>query len=291
MTEVIGRRAVLYGLAGATLRVPQVAFAQSPRRVRRVVLFSGLPRWKDTVSDGLRDLGWVVGGPAAIRVAMKATATVPIVAIDLESDPVASGFVKSLARPGKNVSGIWMDLPQLAGKQLQFLRETVPGLRRVGVVWDDRIGRPQWTEAQSAARASNVSLQAVALHEVSETDDVVKRLLVERPQAILALTAPVVFRALSRLAELAIQHGLPSISPFSTYPDFGGLMAYGPDFVAMYRQTSSYVDRILRGANVGDLPVERPSKFVLILNVKTAKALGIAMPRLLLLTADQVIGQ
>src|SRR5262245_48829373 len=125
--------------------------------------------------------------------------------------------------------------------------ETVPGRSRVGVVWDDRIGAPQWTETRSAARASNLSVQAVTLHDVAQTDDVMKRLLVERPQALLFLTAPVVLHALPRLTALAIQHRLPSISPFSTYPESGGLMACGPDFPEMYRQWSSYVDRISPG--------------------------------------------
>ena len=243
---MISRRAILSGLVVATVGAPRLAFAQTPRAVRRVVLYTAIPRWKDNVIEGLRDLGWVdrrnvvvewrttvdayeadlrqmlqrpvdvliVGGPVAIRAAMTMTDKVPIVAIDLESDPVASGFGKSLGRPGKNVSGIWMDLPQLAGKQLQFLQETVPGLSRVGVVWDDRIGVPQWTETRSAARALNLSVQAVALHEVAQTDDVMKHTLVERPQALLFL----VLRALPRLAALAIQYRLPSIHFFRPIP-------------------------------------------------------------------------
>jgi putative ABC transport system substrate-binding protein len=231
----------------------------------------------------------LIGNPHRIRAAMNVTKTIPIVGIDLESDPVASGFVKSLARPGANVSGIWMDLPELAGKQLQFLREIVPTLRRVGVVWDDRIGGPQFSQAQAAARVSHIRLHAVTLHHSAEADDAVKRLLVERPQAILLLTAPAIFQALPRIAELVRQRRLPSICPFSTYPASGGLIAYGPDFLALWRQTASYVDRILKGAKIGDLPVERPSKFVLIINLKTAKALGLTIPPSLLLRADQVI--
>ena len=116
-----------------------------------------------------------------------------------------------------------------------------------------------------------------------------KRLLVERPQAIVLLTAPSVFTALSRLAALARQHRLPSISPFSTYPASGGLLTYGPDFPTMWRQMAGYVDRILKGAKIADLPVERPAKFVLGVSVQTAKALGVTIPQSLLLRADQVI--
>jgi putative ABC transport system substrate-binding protein len=305
------------------LGAPRLSNAQTAGRIPRIVLYTGA--WKESVIAGLRDLGWVdgqniviearpgvagegtvlqtelqdvvrrpvevllIGNPHRIRAAMNVTKTIPIVGIDLESDPVASGFVKSLARPGTNVSGIWMDLPELAGKQLQFLREIVPTLSRVGVVWDERIGGPQFSQAQAAARASNISLHAVTLQNAAEADDAVKRLLVERPQAILLLTAPAIFQALPRIAELARQRRLPSISLFSTYPASGGLIAYGPDFAALWRQTASYVDRILKGAKIGDLPVERPLKFVLNINVKTAKALGLTIPPSLLQRADEVI--
>jgi len=316
---MIGRRQVLTALTTALLGVPRHVWAQ---RVPRVVLYGTAPAWQEIVSSALRDLGWVdgsivvewrnpgpgaelekdlrdtvgryvdvfiMGGPDRIRAAMKATRKIPIVGIDLESDPVATGFVHSLARPGGNVSGVWMDLPELTGKQLQYLRETVPKLSRIGVIWDERVGKAPYAEAETVARALNISLHPVPLHSSGEADDVMKRLLVERPQAILLITAPVVFSSLSRVAELARQNRLPSICPFSTYPASGGLLAYGPDFPTMWRQTASYVNRILKGAKVGDLPVERPSKFVLIINLKTAKALGLTIPPSLLLRADQVI--
>jgi putative ABC transport system substrate-binding protein len=319
----VDRRTFVSGLAMALVGAPTSGRAQTMGRRPRVVVYATTPVWKDTIVARLRELGWVegtsvvverrdpesdaametdlrqwvrspvqvfvMGGPLRIRAAMRATQTIPIVGIDLESDPVASGFVKSLARPGTNVSGIWMDLPELAGKQLQFLREVIPTLRRVGVVWDDRIGAPQLALAQSAARASNISLHPVPLHAPAEAADVMKRLLVERPEAVVLLTAPVVFSALPRLADLARQHRLPSISPFSTYPASGGLLAYGPDFPTMWRQTASYVDRVLKGAKIADLPVERPSKFVLGVNLKAAKALGLEIPPLVLARADQII--
>ena len=319
---VITRRCVISGLALATLCAPWRSHAQTTGRPPKVGLFTGSRAWRDSFEAGMRDLGWVEGqsfviawytsaedagvkeaqdlprrdldvavvaNPHRIRAAMKATTTIPIVGIDLESDPVASGFVTSLGRPGKNVSGIWLDQPELAGKQLQFLQEVAPGLKRVGVVWDDRIGGPQLEAAQAAARAVSISLHLVSLHTVGETEDAVKRLLVGRAQAILPLTAPVVFNALPRIAELARRNRLPSISPFSTYPASGGLMAYGPSFPAIWRQAASYVDRILKGARVADLPVERPSRFELIINLKTAKTLELTIPHSLLLRADQVI--
>jgi putative ABC transport system substrate-binding protein len=312
------RRFLLTSLAGA-LAVPRELMAQ-PARVPRVAAYvSALVR--DGLADALRKHGWVVGrslvvdwrgeegsearmtehlakdpadvlvagGPHRIRAAMRATTTIPIIGLDLESDPVAQGFVQTLARPGRNVTGIWMDLPEIAGKQIQFLREVVPSLNRLGIIWEDRIGQAQFAELQAVSRTAGIKLLPAVLHVTTEIDDVMKRLVAERPQAIAILTAPVVFLSLRRIAELAIQSRVPSISPFSPYPGWGGLMAYGPDFPAMWRQLGSYVDRVLRGARAGELPVERPSKFSLIINLKTAKALGLTIPPSLLARADQVI--
>jgi putative ABC transport system substrate-binding protein len=313
------RRVVVVGIL-ATLTAPRGASAQPAARVPRVSIYSARAV-KDALVAALRERGWlegstiafewhgaegsearigehlasvpadvlVMGGPHRIRAAMRATTAIPIIGVDLESDPVANRFVKTLARPGGNVTGIWMDLPELAGKQIQFLREVLPSLNRLGVVWDDRIGLPQFTELQAVSRAANISLLPAALRLTAETDSVMKRLLAERPQAIVLLTAPVVFAALPRLAELAHQSRLPSISPFSPYPASGGLMAYGPDFPALWRQLGGYVDRVLRGARTGNLPVERPSKFSLIVNLKTAKEIGLVLPQSLVLRADEVI--
>lgn len=314
------RRDVVLGIAAA-LTAPRRALARPGAGVRRVGVYAQARTTRDDLAGALRERGWsegqnlavdwhglegsesrigeylastppdvlVMAGPHRIRAAMRATASVPIVGIDLESDPVAGGFVETLARPGGNVTGIWMDLPELAGKQIQFLQEVVPLLRRLGVVWDDRIGQPQFAELESAGRQARIILLPAAIRVRSEVDDVMKRLLAERPQAVVLLTAPVVFSALSRIAELTRQRRLPSISPFSTYPSTGGLMAYGPDFPAMWIQLSSYVDRVLRGARPGDLPVERPSKFNLVVNVRTAKDIGLALSRSLILRADEVI--
>jgi putative ABC transport system substrate-binding protein len=220
---------------------------------------------------------------------MRATTTVPIIGLDLESDPVANGFVKTMARPGGNVSGIWMDLPEIAGKQIQFLREVTPTLSRLGVIWDDRIGQPHFAEVQAVCRKMGIAVQPASLRAQAEIDGVVKRVVTERPQAILVLTAPVISNGLRRIAELIVASRLPAISPFSTFPGFGGLLAYGPDFPSMWRQAAHYVDRVLKGARVGDLPVERPSKFSLIVNLKTARDIGIVVPQSLALRADEVI--
>jgi putative ABC transport system substrate-binding protein len=322
----VDRRAFILGVTTSVLGPLRWSYAAGAGRVPTVFIHTGQAPTKEAITAGLREVGWVdgqnividvrvrlegedeiavraelaravrdrvdvlvMGGPNRIRAAMHATQTIPIVGIDLESDPVASGFVKSLARPGTNASGIWLDVPEIAGKQLQFLREIMPHLTRVGVVWDDRIGGPQFSQTESAATALKIALRSASLHSPANVDEALKRLLGERPQAILLLTAPAISQALPRIAEVARQHRLPSICPFSTYPGAGGLMAYGPDFLVMWRQMASYVDRILKGAKVSELPVERPSKFVLVINVRTARSIGMTIPPSLLRRADQII--
>jgi putative tryptophan/tyrosine transport system substrate-binding protein len=316
----ISRRDILVGMT-AMLTVPRPTAAQPAGRLPHVAIYTAAGSTRDATVEGLRERGWVVGrnltlewhsaegaeakvgenlaktptdvlvvgGPPRIRAAMRATTTVPIIGIDLESDPVSSGFVKTLARPGGNVSGIWMDVPEIAGKQIQFLREVLPNFSRLGVVWDDRFNQLQLDAAQAAGRSMGIALYPAAVHTVAEIDPVMKRLLAERPQAILLMTSPVVFRVMARVAEQARDHRVPSISPFSTYPSSGGLLAYGPDFPSMWRQLGGYVDRVLKGAKIGDLPIERPTKFTLVVNLKTAKALGLTLPQSLVLRADEVI--
>jgi putative tryptophan/tyrosine transport system substrate-binding protein len=316
----ISRRAFLVGTS-AVLGAPRPTHAQTSGRTPHIVAYTAAESTRDSIIDGLRERGWVVGrnvtfewfsaegaearigenlaktstdvlvmgGPPRIRAEMLATTTVPIVGIDLESDPVTSGFVKTLARPGGNVSGIWMDLPEIAGKQIQFLREVLPTFTRLGVLCDDRINQLQLEAATTGGRTLGVKLHPAALHAAGEIDAVMKRLLGERLQALLLMTSPVVFRVMARVAELSRESRLPSICPFSSYPGAGGLMAYGPDFPSMWRQLGGYIDRVLKGAKIGDLPVERPSKFTLGVNLKTARALGLTLPQPLILRADEVI--
>jgi putative tryptophan/tyrosine transport system substrate-binding protein len=314
------RRFLVISLAGALAPTQGAVGAPPASRVPRVAVYTGR-LVNDGLAEALNEHGWadgrnivvdwqgaegsearikeylarhptdvvVAGGPHRIRAAMQATTTIPIIALDLEADPVAERFVRALAKPGGNVTGIWMDIPEIAGKQIQFLREMLPSLHRLGVIWDDQIGQPQFAELQAASRAANITVLPAAVRHSTEIDGAVKRLVAERAQAVVALTAPVIFLGLQRIAELAIQSRLPSISLFSPYPQAGGLMAYGPDFPAMWRQLAGYVNRVLRGVRAGDIPVERPSKFSLIINRKTAKALGLAIPPSLLARADQVI--
>jgi putative ABC transport system substrate-binding protein len=265
----------------------------------------------------LRDLGWIDGknitidvrfndeeiedlvrlkvdvlyllNPIRLQIGSSLTQTIPIVGQDLESDPIASGYAQSLARPGRNITGIWLDIPEIAGKQLQYLYDVVPNLRRLAVLWDDRIPDLPFKTMETAARSQGISVQAAVVRVDSQIDSAIGRMVEGQPHALLALTAPVVSRTQGRIAELALLHRLPSMCGFTTFPSFGGLMAYGPNFEATIRQAVGYVDRILKGAKPGELPIERPAKFDLMLNLKTAKALGLTIPPSLALLADEVI--
>ena len=241
--------------------------------------------WRRATGDGGRDLQELVGlepaclvlpGPLRLAHGRRLTSTIPIVALDLESDPVGSGIVASLARPGGNVTGIFMDLPELAGKQIQLLREAVPTLSRLAVVWDERIGTPQLRAAQVAARTADITLVPVPFRGASDLDGVV-------------LTSPEIFLARERIAESARRHRLASASIFPAYADAGGLLGYGPNLAGLYRQAAKYVDRVLRGVRPADLPIERPSKFEFVVNLKTARALGLTIPPSLLARADKVV--
>lgn len=233
----------------------------------------------------------VVGGPYRVTLAMNGSKVIPIVAVDLESDPVASGFAQSLARPGGRVTGVFLDLPELGGKQIQLLREVAPAMRRVGILWDEEIARPQYdatVRGALAAGLSPVSLPYRSL-DLAKIEAAFDRARAERVDGLVILTAPLIARYFPQIADLALKHRLPTISPFNRFPRAGGALAYGPDLPDMFRQLAGYVDRILKGAKPGDLAIQRPSRFVMVINVKTVKALGLTVPPSLLARADEVI--
>lgn len=227
--------------------------------------------------------------PYAIHAVMKATSTIPIIGLDLASDPVASGWVKSLARPGRNLTGLFLDLPELGGKQIELLREAVPTLADVAVLWDTTIDTIQFRATEAAVRASGLMLQSMPIRDVEGIKSAVEHAARVRVQGLIVLTGPLIFNQRSRIADLALKARLPTISVFDSFPKVGGLMAYGPNLASMYKRAANYVDRILRGAKSDELPIERPSKFELIINLRTAKALGINPPPALLARADEVI--
>ena len=228
-------------------------------------------------------------GPPAVRAAKNATSIIPIVALDLETDPVQSGLVVSLGRPGGNLTGLFLDLPVLAGKWLELLQEAAPGRRRVALLWDTTTGPAQMTAAKAAAQRLGVDLQIVEFRSFEDVDEALKRAVGSGARALAMLSSPALNRDAPRLAEFALRNRLPAISPFRAFADAGGLMSYGPNLLAFRRFAATYVDKILKGAKPGDLPIQQPSTFEFVINQKTAKALGLTLPPSLLLRADEVI--
>jgi ABC-type uncharacterized transport system substrate-binding protein len=227
--------------------------------------------------------------PYAIRAAMKATTTIPIVGVDLEDDPVANGWVENIARPGGNVTGVFLDLPELGGKQIELLREAVPTLSRLAVLWDATIGTVQFRATEMAAGRAGITLKSLPIQRVEDINEAFEHAAREQARGMVVLSSPLIFFQRSHIANLALNTRLPTISLFTASPKVGGLMAYGPHFPLMFARAANYVVRILAGAKPGELPIERPSRFELVVNVKTAKALGLTIPETLLVRADEVI--
>jgi putative ABC transport system substrate-binding protein len=227
--------------------------------------------------------------PYAIRAAMKATNVIPIVGVDLEDDPVANGWAQNLARPGGNVTGLFLDLPELGGKQVELLREAVPMISRLAVLWDATIGTVQFRATEMAPRPADITLQSLPIQRVEDINEAFEYAVRDHAHGMVVLSSPFIFYQRSQIADLALNTRLPTISLFTAFPKVGGLIAYGPHFPSMFTRAANYVARILAGAKPGELPIERPSKFELVINLKTAKALGLTIPETLLVRADEVI--
>jgi len=243
------------------------------------------------VADLLRsnvDLLLVVG-PAAVKAATAATRTIPIIALDLESDPVQNGWMKSLSRPGGNVTGFFLDLTGMSAKWLQLLREAVPGASRISLLWDAASGKAQLTATIAAAAALAVQAQSVPIENWAEFEAPVSAAMRARTQAFVVLSSPSAFQASAQFAQFMLRHRLPAISPFRPFTVAGGLMSYGPDLDAFFRRTAFTVDRILKGAKPADVAVEQPTKYEFVINYVTAKSLRLTVPQSLLLRADEVI--
>jgi len=228
-------------------------------------------------------------GPASVAAAVQATRTIPIVAIDLESDPIAKGFAKSLARPGGNVTGIFLDLPELSAKQLQLIREIVPKLSRVALLGDPQDNAAQLRATERAAKTFGVEVQTFEGRTAAELDAGLEGASRIRAGAVLIFSSPIVFAHSTRIAAIARDKRLPTVSLFTEFAEAGGLLTYGPSIREAQRRCGVYVGKILSGAKPRELPIERPEKFELVINLKTAKALGLTIPPSLLLRADQVI--
>jgi putative ABC transport system substrate-binding protein len=224
----------------------------------------------------------------ATRAAYAATQTIPIVALDFTNDPVAAGYAESYSRPGRNLTGLFLDAPEFATKWLELLKAMVPRLSRVAVLWDPAPGATHLSAIQGAARAMNVQLQVI---EVRNLDDIEKAFssFRSRTQALILLPSPLTWVQSPRLAELSMKHRLPAVSIANLFAENGGTLSYGPDMQSANERIAGMMAQILGGAKPGDLPVERPTKFSLTVNLKTAKALGVTIPESVLVSADKVI--
>jgi len=226
---------------------------------------------------------------ASIEAARAATSTLPILANDLESDPVASGYAASLSRPGGNLTGMFLDAPTLCGKWLQQIGDIVPNVKKIGALWDVTTGTYQLDAIKAAARARSIDLFIMEFSDDAGLQAALELGLNHEPQAVVQLGSPLIRQAGPRVAESLLRRRIPGISQFRTFPDGGGLVSYGPDLVQLYRNIGPYVSKILHGARPAELPIERPTKFELVVNLKTAKALGVTIPDSLVATADDVI--
>jgi putative ABC transport system substrate-binding protein len=326
------RRTFMAILTGGLVAAPLAAEAQQAAKVARIGFLAlnpaPNPHLQEAFRQGLRDLGYVEGRNVVIEyrsaegkperfptlaaelVALKvdvlvapstpgalaakqATRTLPIV-FATASDPVASGLVTSLARPGGNVTGLSILAPELVGKALELLTKAVPGVTRVAVLWQpgvlgERTEKDMLKGAEVAARALGVRLQFVEARGPDDFDRAFSDMTRAHAGALAVLGSSVFSLEGRRLADLAAKNRLPALYPWREDVDAGGLMSYGPNAADLLRRAATYVDKILKGAKPGDLPVEQPTKFELVINLKTAKALGLTIPPSLLQRADEVI--
>jgi len=224
----------------------------------------------------------------AIHAAQKATQTIPIVAHDYETDPVAAGFVSTLAKPGGNITGMFLDIPEIVGKLLELLKTTLPELRAITVLWDPLTGKSQVAAAEQAARALGIEMQ-IREARAGTLEQTVRSVAARKARALVLLGSPVISAGFPKIADATTASRLPTIALLPAFARVGGLMAYGPDAPEQYRQEGRMIAKILKGAKPADLPVERPTKFYLLINLKTAKALGLTIPPSVLGRADEVI--
>jgi ABC-type uncharacterized transport system substrate-binding protein len=330
----VNRRAFISTAAGGLLAVPFAAEAQQAAKVTRIgylaANLAASPHLQQAFLQGLRDLGYVEGrnlvieyrdaeekverlpalaaelvalkvdvivteaGTTGVPLAAKqATRIIPIV-FTATADPVGSGLVISLARPGGNVTGLSTLVAELVGKRLELLTQAVPGVGQVAIlrlpgVLGERTEKEMLTGADVAARGLGVRLQFVEARGPADFDRAFSDMTRARAGALTVLPSNMFLRERRRLVDLAARSRLPAVYPLREFVDAGGLMAYGPNLADLSRRAATYVDEILKGAKPGELPVEQPTKFDLVINLKTAKALGLTIPPSLLQRADQVI--
>jgi putative ABC transport system substrate-binding protein len=323
----ITRRQVVLGLGATALCSPLALFAQLQKveKIRRIGLLVTTTRFPATAfRQSLRKLGYVEGrnlaiefrgdtdfsrlpalaselvaqnvevivsqGSTAIRAAQNATSTIPIVFAGT-GDPVAGGFVKTLAKPGGNLTGLSMMTTETSVKNLEFLRELVPRVTRVGLLGnrDSTTHDAILDQVRTAAKRFNIAIISMDANSPAEVERGFVTAMGQGVSGVILASAAFTFWQGSLIAQLALKNRIATISPFVNFVDFGGLISHGPDLADMWRRSANYVDKILKGARPADLPVEQPTQMELVINMKTAKALGITIPQSVLLRASRTI--
>jgi putative tryptophan/tyrosine transport system substrate-binding protein len=321
------RRDFIKMIGGSVITWPLSAQAQQPDQVRRVGVLHVIPdqaslgfpafrkklgelgyvegrniaieyRWSDQPQrltalaaelTGLKMDVIVTADTTATLVAKQATRAIPIVAAVFTEDPVATGLVDSLGRPGGNLTGISILAPEMSGKRLELLREIVPGLTRVAVLWSRQAPEHAALLRETDRAARDLGLAAVPVEGLGDIEDAFQRMIKEHADAVDVLQSAQFFRIRAEIAELGLKYHLPIIAGEDGFVQHGGLVKYGPSTIDNWRQAAVYVDKILKGATPADLPVSQPTRFELVINLKTAKALGITVSDSLLARADEVI--
>ncbi len=326
---MILRAALTVVFALGLLAAPLAAEAQQTGNMSRIGLLgtatpSLMSTWVAALREGLRERGYVEGqniaieyrwgegkperfpglaaelvglkvdiivtsGPHAIRAAQRATSTIPIV-MAIVDDPVEQGFIQSFARPGGNLTGLSFQDSELETRRLQLLREAIPGIVRVAALWDSTASGPTALKAvKRAASSMGLILQVLEVHGAQDFERTFQAARQQRAQAVIQLASPLFAAHRKTILSLMTKERIPAVCQERTFVVDGCLMAYGPSFPDMFRRAATYVDKILRGAKPRDLPVEQPTTFEMVINLKTAKALGLTIPPSVLLRADQVI--
>ena len=327
---MIRRALTLLAVVLVIVVAPSGAVAQRPDKVPRIgyLVLSPLVDPPSTERaaflDGLRELGYVVGqnivieyrsaawnrellsdlaaelvgrkvdvivaAPGAVDAAREATKTIPIVAASL-ADPVEEGLITSLARPGGNITGPGWSAAELSGKRLELLKEAIPRLSRVVLLWNptNEGARLQLQEAQSAARKLRVTLQSLEVRDPNDVPKAFSAMAQKRPDALMIFSSPLTSAYRPIIIEFATKQRIPTMFGLKADVEAGGLISYAPSITDTFRRAARYVDRVLKGANPGDLPIEGPTRFELVINLKAAKAVGLTIPKTLLLQADHVI--
>jgi putative ABC transport system substrate-binding protein len=308
----------------------QSAEAQQPKKVARIGFLGNSTAALEAnligpFRDGLRDLGYVEGknilieyrwaegnyerfpallaelialkvdvivtaGTPATQAYQKAKTSIPLVMVAV-GDPVGTGIVAALNRPGGNITGLTSISPELEGKRIELLREVIPKLSHIAVMWNpvNAYHEIEKKEAQAAATALRIKVLYLGVKSQEQLDDAFAQILKERPEALLVLADRVFLHNRARIMDFSVQHRLPGIYAYLELVEAGGLMSYGPSYADMHKRAATYVDKILKGAKPADLPVERPIKFELVINLKAAKQLGLTIPPNVLARADRVI--